>query len=496
MFDFIAHLHPLLVHLPIGILLFAGALMVFGRWRSVDVEAAESLAWGLGAGSALLACGAGWLLAQSGEYDADLVQRHQWTGLATAGFGALTYFIKRYRPALATATVLFLTVAGHYGGNLTHGEDYLFPGAKTVADTSTDLEPTVSAQVGELAIRTNDSGATATQPTVRRTFFYRDRVVPVLETKCYSCHSSRKKKGGLRLDTEAFIRQGGKNGSILTPGNPQKSKLFTYLLLPEGDEMHMPPKGKLQLSRNEIALIHHWIKTGASFKEQIEVIAPAATSSGLVAASTDGLPTNPVYELPVLPANTTPPAGGPVVNAPASAEARLLANPIAAPAPAVLEKLRAEQVTINRLTDAGPYLSANFVNVKSFEPRLLDALAGVGQQVMRLRLSDQPVRDADLQTLRQFPNLTRLNLENTPITDAALGHVSALPNLEQLNLYGTAVTDAGLAQLAQLPNLKVLYLWQTKTTPAGVERLRKARPDLIIETGTLQLAKPDTNKAL
>ena len=74
----IGRLHPLLVHLPIGILLFAAALMVFGRLTKSELGVAVSFAWGVGAIVAFMSCGVGWLLAQSGDYDAGMVQVHQW----------------------------------------------------------------------------------------------------------------------------------------------------------------------------------------------------------------------------------------------------------------------------------------------------------------------------------------------------------------------------------------------------------------------------------
>ena len=75
--EFIGRLHPLIVHLPIGILIFAFALVLFQRLRRVDIEAVISFALLLGSISAVGACVAGWILAQSGEYDADLVFKHQ-----------------------------------------------------------------------------------------------------------------------------------------------------------------------------------------------------------------------------------------------------------------------------------------------------------------------------------------------------------------------------------------------------------------------------------
>ena len=42
--EFFGRLHPLLVHLPIGILLFAFALILFQRFQKVEVEVAISFA--------------------------------------------------------------------------------------------------------------------------------------------------------------------------------------------------------------------------------------------------------------------------------------------------------------------------------------------------------------------------------------------------------------------------------------------------------------------
>lgn len=484
--DYIGHFHPLLVHLPIGILLFAGMMMVYERVKQTDLSAAISLAWLLGGISALLACGAGWLLSRSGDYDADQVQLHQWTGLATAALSLLTYFWKQHRWIPASLTIALLTIAGHYGGTLTHGDDYLSFGRKAGENAEPQQLTPIS---GESIVVQTDSGRVGEgQPQIRRTFLYRDQIVPILESNCYGCHSARKKKGGLRLDSEAFIRQGGKNGSVLLAGNPQKSKLFSYLLLPHDDELHMPPKGKRPLSSQQIALIHHWIKKGASFREEIEVI-PVGEGPGIAQ--------NAVVVPPILlplAADTLTSRPQEVMPEP-SGELAVLSKPVEAPNPAVLATLKAQQITFTRLGNAGHYLAANFVNVKGLPQNALSQLTDIEQQLVQLRLSNQPVDDAAIRQLGVLPNLTRLSLEHTRITDASLTHLRNLPRLEQLNLYGTAVTDAGLTTLAAFPSLKVVYLWQTQTTPTGIERLRKANPRLRIETGGLQLSQPDTNKA-
>lgn len=491
--ELIGRFHPLIVHLPIGILLFAFALMVFQRIRKIDIDVVIGFALFSGALCSVAACVAGWILAQSGEYDAALVAKHQWTGIATTVLATLAFALKRFRWVFMISTIILLTLAGHYGGNLTHGEDYLFPKKKTAQqvnipnlDSLQTLE-LASATAGQTASTENGS---VPQTVERKTFIYRDYVVPILENKCYSCHSATKMKGGLRLDTEAFIQKGGKNGSILSPGNPNASSIFTCLLLPADDDNHMPPKGKPQLSEQEIAALHFWIKKGASFQEQIETITIGAGSNPTALA----IPSLKLAELPRAPSadSLAAKASPNVPITSSSTEAAILNTPVEAATPSALTQLQQNNIIISDFGQGSNYLMANFVNVKKYSSALLDDLNGINKQLLRIRLSNQLVQDDDLKKLAGFNNLTWLNLEKTSISDAGLSHLQNLPNLEQLNLYGTNITDRGLMALKKCVRLKTLYLWQTKVSPQGVEQLKKAMPQLQIVMGGFQFAKPDS----
>lgn len=479
--EFIGHLHPLLVHLPIGILLFSFLLMLIQQFQRVELKTAISLGFLFGAISAVLACIAGWLLAQSGDYDSELVFKHQWTGISTAILSFSAYFFDRFRWILSIVTMIVLTVAGHYGGNLTHGEGFLFSvqGSTSLSKSKTDsMQLPVNQMVGHFL----DTSKTANQAITNRSFIYQDKIMPILKNKCYNCHSATKKKGGLRLDTEDFIRKGGKNGHILTAGNPEKSTIFTNLILPIDDDKHMPPKGKTQLTAQEIATIHFWIKKGASFVEEIE-LAPQTTLSSTLSITqipsleSINLPSEKIEEIP-------------------TTEETLLAKKSEVVNPAILEKLKQKQISVSYLSEDSNYISANFVNVKKYSSALIDELKSTASQVVRVKMNNQPVTDEDVEKLTSLKNLTQLHLENTTITDAALVHLKNLPNLELLNLYGTNITDKGIEALANCPQLKVVYLWQTKTTAMGISHLKKVLPNLKIETGNFQLIKPDTNKII
>ncbi len=112
-------------------------------------------------------------------------------------------------------------------------------------------------------------------------------------------------------------------------------------------------------------------------------------------------------------------------------------------------------------------------------------LAPIAQlsNLVAVHLGNTGVTDEGLSHLKMIESLVRLHLGNTKISDAGLAHLKGLKNLTYLNLYGTEVSDAGLKHLRGLKKLEKLFVWQTQVTPAGVDRLRKALPNVDVNTG-------------
>ena len=71
--------------------------------------------------------------------------------------------------------------------------------------------------------------------------FFEARVRPVLVEHCQSCHGPEKQKAGLRLDSRAFLLQGGESGPAVVPGNPEASLLLKAVSHADPD-LAMPPK--------------------------------------------------------------------------------------------------------------------------------------------------------------------------------------------------------------------------------------------------------------
>ena len=484
MLEFIGHLHPVIVHLPIGILLLGVFMMAYEHYSGVDFKTPISFAFLVGSISAVLACIAGWILSNSGEYDTVLVQKHQWTGIATATLGLLAYLLKQYRKILAILLTLLIFITGHYGGTLTHGENYLFNSNEKANTISSDT------LIGASKIITQTISNGSDSLTIETHNVYKEQIAPLLKLRCYNCHAALKQKNGLRLDAEAYIKKGGKNGKIFFAGNTFKSPLYTSLLLPLDDEKHMPPKGKHQLSQNEILIIERWIKSGASFEDIIDTISNNELVKNVVSRNTiadKNIIDNPEKvnseitetEKKEIENNNSIKSSVKITNLP---------NP-AAISPAIIEGFKQENIILTNITEGSNFVMANFVNVVPFNKASLQTLKNINTQLVTLKLTNLAIDDNDLKIVADLKNIKKLNLENSLITDDGMAYIKQLSQLEQLNLYGTNISDEGLIQLTSLKNLSQIYLWKTKVTKGGIEQFKKIHPKVTIEIGDFKFEK-------
>ena len=126
--EFFGRLHPMLLHLPIGMLCALG-IYEFRAWRKGDPPAPRF--WvSLAAACAAFAAGSGWQLHQEPGYVENFaLEWHERLGIATglsAILCAMLYNnVTRYRKVLLLSVATMLG-AGHYGGTMTHGEDFIF----------------------------------------------------------------------------------------------------------------------------------------------------------------------------------------------------------------------------------------------------------------------------------------------------------------------------------------------------------------------------------
>src|SRR5690606_32568807 len=254
--DLLGRFHPVLVHLPIGILLLAcffQILTIKDRFTILQPAIPVMFFWGMI--SAVLSCITGLMLYRSGDYEGVLVERHQWLGITVAIASLVLYMLyqlsigERSARIFSITIIILITITGHLGGSLTHGPDFLTEGLDSGDEPEMVMKPI---------------------PDIQEAVIYKDVVQPLLQARCYNCHGSNKQKGKLRLDEQQYILKGGKDGPVIDPGKADESELIERLMLPLTDEDHMPPREKPQLTPSQISLLHWWISTGAPFDKKVK----------------------------------------------------------------------------------------------------------------------------------------------------------------------------------------------------------------------------------
>lgn len=434
--------HPLVVHLPIGILLLNVVLIFITRYEKyAAAKIMLPVTLLLGAVSAVMACVTGLLLSQNGDYAVQTLNYHKWLGIAVA-VGALgIYFLKQQENRVAGVFLaVLLSVAGHFGGTLTHGEGYLALSG--------------SPQRGE-----NPRYA----GNIQDALIYKDLVQPIFQSKCNSCHNANKQKGKLRLDEPELILKGGKNGAVVVAGQAEESEMIKRLLLELNDEHHMPPKGKPQPTKQEIELLKWWIAEGCSFdkkvaevrqNEEIKKVFIVYQNEPAVPKKDEYIPTAQVEKADLK----------------------------------ILDSLRKLGIVVLPLAPESAFLSVNFISIPKMTDSLLHTLQPIAKQIAWLKLGSTNASDTALRTVGQMPNLTKLFLNDTPVGNVGITHLANLSELRYLNLVGTKVTAQGLASLEKSKHLQQLYLFRTKITSADSIKLKVFFPKAVIDFGNYQVS--------
>lgn len=273
LWNFFGRLHPLTVHFPVTLLLMAAILELFTLKNfNSKLRTGINILLTIGVLTAIISVVFGLLLARNGDYGKDILNIHQWTGIATATLGTISLlflfriqkknqfgFIKPYRVLLLTAG-LGVCIAGHFGASLTHGSDYL----SATLPWSDHYEPIPVNNIDFAAFK-EDTVKLGKNEEMELNV----QVRSILAHNCYKCHGPEKIKGELRLDSKKMIFKGGKDGSVIEPGDPEKSDLYRRISLPANHKDLMPSKGK-RLSEGDIAVIKFWIKKGAPWPEGVD----------------------------------------------------------------------------------------------------------------------------------------------------------------------------------------------------------------------------------
>jgi uncharacterized membrane protein len=433
----LGRLHPLVVHLPIGFIIL-GLLLQLKDRKEGQFRGLIALVFLWGGYAAVLACVTGYLQYLGEGYAFDTVKWHLWAGLATALWSFLMWArMKRAslfsffsKVPLAPMSVLFfvlLSFTGHQGGNITHGEDYLVE----------PLPNALKAALGYPVLEKKE--ITLTEEDWQSTALYTEVVQPILDNNCVSCHNPKKTKGGLLLHTAEALMGQGDSGPAIVPSNAEESELLLRMQLPKSHEKHMPPDGKAQPTKEEVALIGHWIQHGAPLQGTIGEL-------GLEKALFQSFFTkvtrkdHPDMEMAQAPKDS-------------------------------VQKIKQLGLHAEPLSKATHFLKVSALNLPSFSDADMEHLSCIGPQLAVLDLGGTQITDAAFQSLAGLPNLTILKLDHTQVTGKNMALLQPLKHLRSINLAQTAFAEENLAPLEQFPALENIYLYNPNWEKTGSRSL-------------------------
>lgn len=428
MAEWLGRFHPLLIHFPIGILVMAAAAVLLLKGKSFEkYRSTIRFLYLVGTLFVGLSIASGLILAQSASYEYDNLFWHKWSGIGLGILGLTLFYIvplQRYKSLILILNIgllILLAIAGHLGGRMTHGPDYLLPRTRMEMRS-------VQAQI-------NDSSS-----------LFESLIFPIFQEKCIRCHQERTQNGGLDMSSAKGLLRGGDGGEIIQPGNAYKSKIFKRVSLPANHPKFMPPNG-IGLTYDEVRLLEWWIESGATLDKKIGVLerTPQITQYlerqyGLRSRTED-----PLSNMQVPPVS-----------------------------PGLIDSVSKNGFNIKSISSG-----KNIVDIVPIKPNQLfsktqlTSLLLMKEQIVWLNLAGSNLDDESMEIIGQLSNLRKLNLEHNPITDKSLKSIEGLDKLECLNLFNTRVSAAGVNNLSRWPALTELYLGQTMVDQDVIKALRQ-----------------------
>jgi uncharacterized membrane protein len=414
---FIGHLHPLVVHLPIGIwiiYLLIEFLKTKNQYKQID--SIIKIVFYTGTVSAVASIITGLINANQQGYPTNDVFNHQWMAIGTSVLFLIFFYIRNHftlRTVLVNSFLILLfiliSITGHLGGILTHGEDYF----SIQNDEKKVIKPLAIQHINEALI-------------------YKDLVQYIFDKNCVSCHGQNKQKGNLRLDTYDHIMSGGKSGKVIQLSNLEKSELIKRILLDQSDEKHMPPKDNMQLETFEIQMLKWWVSNGAE------------TSSKVKDVSADTLMIRSIKQFHDAFSQ---------INDVASIKRPMLDEIDAT----TLKKIQSLGWSLIPLSKDDHYYRAVAFNVEDSIGNALKTLSEISKNIIELKLSFSNLNDKDAIQLSAFRSLEKLWLDHTLITSKGLENLKQINNLNYLNLFACSINERDLSNYSDRRDLKLVY---------------------------------------
>ena len=444
-FEFLGSLHPLVVHMPIGFIILTLLVNILIKTKNNSVKRIITIGWFFSFISGFIASIFGWFLGDNNYYLESQINIHKWTGFA---FVIITFLIwmlralnfnlsKSFNRISNIVVFALISITGHFGGEMTHGEGYL---VKSIPFLKQNKIPTVL--------------LTEKENSLDSIYVYENLIYPVFEEKCIACHNKKDAYGGLNMSKYENIIKGGNSGLGIQKGNPYKSLIYKRVSMSQNEANFMPPAGT-PLSFDQVAVLKWWIDNGAKLKTPLTKLRNDENIRSLVEENykLDLREKSYIETLNLAPIDENK-----------------------------LEVFKEEKYHWRFLDSEKSLLDVKFIG-KKITRNDIELLTKLKDNVIWLNLSNCQLKDELLSFLSQFPNLTRLRIQNNNLTDKCIIYTMDIKNLRELNIYGTQVTDASFNIFSKMKKLEKIFLWNSKVTPLGIQKFKTQNPAIEIISG-------------
>lgn len=445
---FIGRFHSLLVHLPIGIFLlgyFLEILFQFGFRKIISSRSIIIFIYAIGLFAGVFAAVTGWLLSFSEDYAIDALNNHKLLGITTlvVMLFVIIYQIKtpeiksKLKLIVSTLAIILTGLTGHFGGNLTHGSNYLFEYGPNSLNAYEDIN------LNRLKTITPDS--------VR---IYADILHPIIENNCVACHNSENFKGGLILENYSDLFKEAAHAVPVVAGKPYNSEFLSRVNLPANNEKTMPPRGS-GFNYTDIEILKYWIENGAdslaTFNSDLmsdELIRLINRDYGL------DYKAKPYYE---------------------KVKVDSIDNKL-------LNQLRRSEFRVQYLSKTNFLLDVSFKG-DSITKEQVESLNRVANHITFLNLSNSGLSEDLIETFNEMPHLNKVNLSKNKLNEKMISFLKKHKNIESVNINSTNLTSESLRNLQELISLKRVYVLNTKITEDELKTLKQTIENTDIISG-------------
>ncbi len=409
--------HPLILHFPIVLVFVA----IIQYWRKD-----QAAYWYLTAATlfTLLSALTGFILSIEGDSKGNLILTHQWLGISIAIFMVTWYAFSSALKAnlvrvMHGAMIILIVLTGHFGGMLTHGEEFM------AYNLTSDVT---------LALPDNPN-------------IYEHLVQPVFDAKCVSCHNENKAKGKLILTDYNALAKGGESGSVTTPEN----ELIHRLLLPADHEDHMPPAKEKQLNSDELMIVKSWFELGADPYLMYADMDPESELAGIAKKMIDSGSADKWSAIPAI-------------------------------SDAEIDKLSNEYLTIRRMYQHSDALQVLVFPQNPSVAGIFQGLKKISKNVVELSLIGLQLNKEDMKILGTFDGLEVLNIRECAFIMDEFPDMKSLKNLKVLKIADTHLGDEVITEFANFSNLSYLYVYNSNASAEGIEKMKSQIPGLQVTT--------------